>query len=65
MSLLGSLVLLKEQLRKTEALALIHDINTYRLLDHMELSLYNEINRISELEKAKGENVVAKINIYA
>jgi hypothetical protein len=65
MSLLGSLVLLKEQLRKTEALALIHDINTYRLLDSMELSLYNEINRISELEKAKGENVVAKIDTYA
>ena len=63
MSLLGSLVVLKEQLRKVEAVALAHDVETYRLLDSMELSLLNEINRISALEK--GKDVITKIDTYA
>lgn len=63
MSLLGSLVVLKEQVRKAQVVAMSRDLETTRLLVNMELSLLNEIDRVSNLEK--GTNVVPKIDIYA
>jgi hypothetical protein len=65
MSLLGSLVLLKEQVRKAELVAMLCDNDTLRLLDNIELSLITEINRISELERARGNNVgITEIDTY-
>ena len=63
MSLLGSLVVLKEQVRKAQNVAMAKDLETTRLLVDMELSLLNEINRISNLER--GNNVNPKVDIYA
>ncbi|MCI4435776.1 MAG: hypothetical protein JHC33_03050 [Ignisphaera sp.] len=66
MSLLGSLVVLKEQVRKAQAVAMPKDVETTRLLVDMELSLLNEINRVSINEKAKGNNVgITKIDTYS
>jgi hypothetical protein len=63
MSLLGSLVLLKEQVRKAQAVAMSKDLDTTRLLVDMELSLLNEIDRISNLERGNNDN--AKIDTFA
>jgi hypothetical protein len=62
MSLLGSLVVLKEQVRKAQATAMIYDVDTTKLLENMELTLVAEITRVSHLEKA---NVATKIDTYA
>jgi len=63
MSLLGSLVVLKEQVRKAQATAMIYDVDSTRLLENMELSLVAEINRVSLMEKANVN--INKIDTYA
>ena len=63
MSLLGSLVVLKEQVRKAQSTAMVYDVDTTRLLENMELSLVTEIARVALLEK--GKNAITKIDTYA
>jgi hypothetical protein len=66
MSLLGSLVVLKERVRKAQSTAMIYDIDTTRLLETMELSLVAEIARVAMLEKSRGKDVgITKIDTYA
>jgi hypothetical protein len=60
------LVVLKEQVRKAQLIAMSKDLETTKLLVNMELTLLDEINRVSRLEKLRGSNVgITEIDTHA